>query len=206
MLSKVKTIIFDIGGVLVDLDFERCIESFRALGVEGAENLVSCYHPVEFFGELERGEIDTAEFYNRMREWSGMPTLSDDEICRAYRSLLVGIPVEKLRMIKSLRERGFQVLALSNINEVMLPPIFDFFKADSLEVNDYFDHLYLSFEMGVMKPNRRIYEMLIEESGIVPSESLFIDDGIHNIEAAREMGMQVYLATAREDFSHLFVQ
>lgn len=205
MLSRIKTIIFDIGGVLVDLDFERCIDAFRELGIEGAEQMVSCYHPAEFFGELERGEINTAEFCCRLRDMAGMPELSDEAICAAYRTLILGIPVEKLRMIKSLRDRGFQILALSNINEVMLPRIFEFFRADSLEATDYFDKMYLSFEMGVMKPSKKIYEMVIEGSNLDPKETLFIDDGVQNVEAAREMGMQIYLATAREDFLHLFV-
>lgn len=203
MLSNIKNIIFDIGGVLVDLDMERCLEAFNAIGFADAKNMVSCYHPNAFFGALERGEITTDEFCAEIRRESGLE-LSNEEICSAYRTLLVGIPVEKLRLMKSLRDRGFKVYALSNISELLMSRIIEFLESDSLTADDYFDQMFLSYQMGVMKPNPKIYEMLIEKSGVIPQQTLFIDDGEKNIAAAREFGLQVYLAEVKEDFTHLF--
>ncbi len=203
MLSKVKNIIFDIGGVLVDLDFDRCIKAFHEAGFTTAEEFVSCYHPADFFGALERGEISVAEFYDRIREVAGV-ALSDEQIHDAYNKLIISIPVAKLRLIERLRNEGYKIYALSNINPVLIDKIYDFFRADGYDAAHYFDKMYLSFEMGVMKPTPKIYEMLIEDSGIDPRESLFIDDGKHNIDAAREFGFQLYLAEEREDFSHIF--
>lgn len=203
MLSNIKSIIFDIGGVLVDLNFDRCIDSFNAIGFKDAKDMVSCYHPAAFFGEMERGEITTDQFLNEIRKASGQE-LSNDAIRSAYGSLLSGIPIDKLRLIKSLRDRGYKIYALSNISELLMVPISKYFEADSLTMDDYFDKMYLSYQMGVMKPNPKIYEMLIADSGITPSQTLFIDDGEKNIAAAREFGLQVYLAEAGEDFSHLF--
>ncbi|MFI3260004.1 MAG: HAD family phosphatase [Rikenellaceae bacterium] len=204
MLKGVKSVVFDIGGVLVDLDFDRCIESFRALGFEGAENLVSCYHPAAFFGELERGEITCEEFYDKIREVGNLPDLSDEQISDAYCSLLVGIPEYKMRLIGQLRKRGFKIYALSNINPVMIDRIRGMMAVDGLSHTDYFDHMFLSFEMGVMKPKREIYERMVESIGDDPSQILFIEDGVQNAEAAREFGINVYLAKANEDFRHIF--
>lgn len=204
MLSKIKNVIFDIGGVLVDLDMERCLDAFNAIGFADAKDMVSCYHPMAFFGAMERGEITTNEFCDEIRRTSGAD-LSNDQICSAYRELLVGIPIEKLRLMKSLRDRGIKVYALSNISELLMKRVFEFLESDSLSANDYFDEMFLSYKMGVMKPNSKIFEMLIEKSGVDPSETLFIDDGEKNIEAAREFGLQVYLAEAKEDFIHLFI-
>ncbi|MFI3247847.1 MAG: HAD family phosphatase [Rikenellaceae bacterium] len=203
MLSNIKCIIFDIGGVLVDLDLERCLESFRSIGFEDARNMVSCYHPASFFGSLERGEISIDEFCSQIRNASGV-AMTNEEIIAAYSSLLVGIPVEKLRLMKSLRDRGFRVYALSNISALLMMPIQKFLGADSLSADDYFDKMFLSYQMGVMKPDSKIYEMVIAELDVDPKQMLFIDDSKSNIAAAREFGIQVYLAEAREDFTHLF--
>ncbi|MFI3289776.1 MAG: HAD family phosphatase [Rikenellaceae bacterium] len=182
---------------------ERCLEAFAAIGYEDAKDMVSCYHPNAFFGALERGEISVDEFCCEIRKASGLE-LTNDEIAKAYGALLVGIPVEKLRMIKSLRDRGFKIYALSNISEILIEPVLRFMEADSLKVDDYFDHMFLSYQMGVMKPDPKIYEMLISQSGVDPAQTLFIDDAEKNIVAAREFGLQVYLAEAREDLNHLF--
>lgn len=204
MLKNVKCVIFDIGGVLVDLDLERCIASFRELGFKEAEKLVSCYHPADFFGELERGEISVEEFYDKIREMSGLMELSNESIRDAYLSLLVSIPIEKLRLIDSLKSRGFRIFALSNINPIMMSVINDLFRADGRSSDYYFEHMFLSYEMGVMKPSHEIYERVVSHIGVDPSQLFFIDDGVQNINIARELGFQVYLATAKEDFSHIF--
>ncbi len=203
MLSNIKNIIFDIGGVLVDLDLERCLESFKAIGFEDAKSMVSCYHPASFFGAMERGEITIDQFCDEIRKASGV-NMTNEQISAAYSSLLVEIPIEKLRLIKSLRDRGFKIYALSNISELLMNYVLKFFEADSLSADDYFDKMFLSYQMGVMKPDPKIYELLISQSGIDPSQTLFIDDAEKNITAAREFGLQVYLASAKEDFSHLF--
>ncbi len=203
MLSKIKNIVFDIGGVLVDLDLPRCLNAFGEIGFEGAKDLVSCYHPQDFFGALERGEITIHEFCSRIREISG-GDFTDDEICGAYTSLLVAIPIAKLRLMESLRKRGFRVYALSNMSPVMMKRVRELFEADGHVMEDYFDDMFISCEMGVMKPDPQIYDMLLGKTGAVPSETLFIDDGERNIAAGREKGLMVYLAKERENFAHLF--
>lgn len=197
----VDTIIFDLGGVMVDLNFERCLSEFRALGFNDAHKLVSCYHPQGIFGELERGEIAGSVLCDYIREMSGLSSLRDEQIYAAYQSLLVGIPDYKLEMLKGLKEEGYKICALSNMSEVMYSAVLKFF-GDYIE---YFDHMSLSYQMGVMKPDSEIYEMLIEKGGVTPSQSLFIDDGEANITAARAFGFNVYHAKAEEDFRFLFL-
>ncbi|MFI3333135.1 MAG: HAD family phosphatase [Rikenellaceae bacterium] len=203
MMSSIKNIIFDLGGVVIDLDRERCVESFTKIGFPEADTLIDFYHPAEFFNRLERGEINTAEVCDIIR--SSYPCkASNEEISQAYSDFLAGIPLFKLRMIESLRSRGFKIYALSNINEIVMPKVRQLFEADGKTMDDYFDKLYLSFEMKSLKPDAAIFEMLIEDSGIVPSETLYIDDSERNIEAGRAFGLQLYLASAHEDYSHLF--
>ncbi len=203
MLKNIKTIIFDLGGVMIQLNKQRCIDSFTAIGFPQAASLIDCYHPVEFFEAFERGETTIDELCERICAEAGhhIPT---EDIQRAYSDFLVTIPTYKLRMIDSLRERGYRILALSNINPLVMPKVYEMFRADGKEASDYFDKMYLSFEMKSIKPNPEIFHALIADSGIEPSEALFIDDGERNVVAGKEIGFNVYLADADEDYSHIF--
>ncbi len=204
MLSSIKNIIFDLGGVVIDLDRQCCVDSFTRIGFPQADNLISCYHPAEFFNQLERGQISLEEWCEIIRSQSDNKEMTNESICAAYGDILVEIPIYKLRLIESLRKRGFKVYALSNINPAVMGKIKKMFAADGKEMEEYFDKMYLSYEMKSLKPDPEIFEMLIKDSGIVPEETLYIDDSEHNIVAGKEFGLQVYLAEAFEDYSHLF--
>ncbi len=204
MMTSIKNIIFDLGGVVIDLDRARCVDSFTKIGFPEADSLIDMYHPADFFQSLERGEITVEELCDIIRHKAGDEKIQSEQICEAYSSFLVGIPQFKLRLIAALKAKGYKIYALSNINAVVMPRVREFFATDGRAMEDYFDKMYLSYEMGVLKPEPKIYEMLITDSGVVPSETLFIDDSTANIEAAREFGLNVYLAAAHEDYSHLF--
>lgn len=205
MTDTLKNIVFDLGGVLADLDIERCRASFRALGMEQIADLVNPYYPAEVFEKLERGDLTAHEACDEMRRISGRQEVTDEEIARAYQSFIAGIPIYKLRMLKRLRERGMKVYMLSNNNPLVMPYLIDrCFTADGHTVGDYFDKLYISYQMHQLKPSHAIFRMMIADSGIDPHETLFIDDGEKNVNAARELGFDVYMPEPREDFSHLF--
>ncbi len=203
MLTSIKNIIFDLGGVMVDLDKDRCIESFTQIGFAEAANLIDFYHPADFFNRLERGEINTNQLCDIIRDKAQCP-ISNEDICRAYSDFLVGIPLHKLRLLENLRNQGFKIYALSNINEIVMPKVYSFFEADDKNCDYYFDKMYLSFEMHSLKPDRKIFEKLISDSSMIPEETLFIDDSERNILMGKEVGFQVYMPAARENFDHLF--
>ncbi len=204
MLTHVKNIVFDIGGVLMNLDKDRCIEAFKAIGFAQAAELIDLYHPAEFFNKLERGQISGHECCDIIREKAGNTDITDEQIRDAYAAFLTGIPVEKLRLIKSLRDKGYNIYALSNINEILMPRVLECFAADGLVASDYFDYMYLSYEMKMLKPDREIFEELISHSGVVPAETLFLDDSQRNVEMGREVGFEVYMPAPCEDYSFLF--
>ncbi|MFI3324020.1 MAG: HAD family phosphatase [Rikenellaceae bacterium] len=205
MLTSIKNIIFDLGGVVIDLDRERCVDSFTRIGFPEANTLIDSYHPVEFFNSLERGTLSVEEVCDKIREIAGKP-ITNSQICEAYSDFLVEIPVYKLRMIEALRQRGFKLMILSNTNPIVFAKVLELFAADGKKMEDYFDaeNMYLSYQMGCLKPEDEIYEKLLADSGVVPAETLFIDDSDRNIEVGAAHGLQVYLAAAHEDFSHIF--
>mgnify|MGYP001519751911 FL=1 len=107
-MNTIKTVVFDLGGVLVDLDIDRCTGAFRSLGMDAVADLINPYYPAEMIGRLEHGVISFHEACDEMRRLSGTPEVTDAQIAWAYGQFLVRIPVAKLRQIDALRERGIR--------------------------------------------------------------------------------------------------
>lgn len=147
MLQGIENIVFDLGGVMIDLDRARCVEEFHKIGFTEIDDLIDSYHPKGFLGRLERGDVTNDDFYDYVRRSAGRD-IADDEIRRAFTSFLAGIPRYKLQMVRTQRERGFRTYALSNINDVVFPFVRDvLFTQEGLQLDDYFEKAYLSYEM-----------------------------------------------------------
>ena len=202
-MEQIENVVFDLGGVLVDLDIERCRTAFRRLGMDAVAEIIQPYYPAEMIGLLEHGLISFHEACDRMRQLAGTPSVTDEEIAGAYGAFLVGIPVEKLRQIDRLRERGIRTYVLSNNNPSSMRFIRAMFTADGKRMEDYFDGIYLSYEMRELKPSEAIFRKMIADSGMDPERTLYIDDGQKNVDAAQALGFAVYKPAPGEDFGHL---
>lgn len=203
-LTPIRNIVFDLGGVLADLDPERCKAAFRNLGMPRAAEWIDPCHPSDLFARMERGDLSAAETCDELRRITGRREVSDEAIAAAYRSLIVGIPRYKLRMVKALREAGYSTYLLSNNNPIAMSYLAErLFTADGLTINDYFVRLYLSYEMHELKPSPAIFRQMLDDSNMEPAETLFIDDGERNIATARALGFRSYQPAPREDFRHL---
>lgn len=201
--SEIKTLIFDFGGVLIDLDKERSIENFKKLGVEGIDELLSFWCQKGFFLLFEEGKISTREFLDEIKKMSTR-NISDEDIKTAFFSFLVDLPRYKLELIARLRPH-YQIFLLSNINELIYNYCLEkYFHAYHTKIENYFDKIYLSFQMNVCKPKKEIYQQLIQDSGIIPEETLFLEDGSENVAVAQSMGINTFLALPQEDFTPLF--
>lgn len=204
MMENIRNVVFDLGGVLVDLDIERCKAAFVRLGMSRVADLIDPYHPAAMIGRLEKGEIDFHEACDEMRRLTGRSEVTDEEIADAYGAFLTGVPVAKLRLIDGLRSRGMRTYVLSNNNPTSMRFIRRMFSADGRTMEEYFDAIYLSYEMHLLKPSEEIFRRMIALSGMQPEETLFIDDSERNVNAARALGFAVYRPAPDEDFSHLF--
>lgn len=186
----ITTLIFDLGGVLVDLDWDRCVNNFKKIGVSVMENLISTTLQKGFILDYELGLISDDDFRNEVRKYSERK-LTDDEINEAWTSLLVGIPDEKLQLLLDLR-KNYKILMLSNTNALSYGFCRDvLFKSKGLTVDDYFDTCYLSYEMHVCKPEPAIFEALLKDAELRAEECFFFDDGSKNVEVAKQMGFNV---------------
>lgn len=203
-MKGIKNLIFDFGGVLIDLDRERCIRNFRQIGVENVESLLNVYGQQGLFREHEKGMIDDATFRQGVRDLAQLPQLTDAAIDEAWNSFLVGIPTYKLEALLELR-KDYMVYLLSNTNSIH----WEWSKANafpmkSFRVEDYFEKIYLSYEMKMVKPDACIFEKVLSDAGIAAEETLFLDDSAENCAAARQLHIQTYTPKAHEDWRHLF--
>ena len=194
MKSKgIKNLLIDLGGVLINLDRERCIENFKKIGFQNIEEKF-CTHQLDgIFLQQEKGLITPAEFRDGIREMMGK-MVSDKQIDAAWNSFLVDIPTYKLDLLLKLREK-YVVYLLSNTNA---------FPYRTFKVEDYFEKTYLSYEMKMAKPEPEIFKAVTEDAGIDPKETFFIDDSEINCKVAQELGISTYTPKAGEDWSHLF--
>ena len=201
--DRIDTLIFDFGGVLLDLDPDKCRKSFHALGIHQIEEFIDRYRPKGLFYECECGNIGQETFIRELQKLAPEP-VSRRELIDAYTSFLIDLPVYKLTALRQLRQQH-NVYLLSNVNELCFNFCSSmFFTQEGLQVSDYFDRLYLSYRMRICKPAPEIFRMMLEDSGLDPARTLFIDDSRNNTDMADSFGINTYLALPEEDFRPLF--
>ncbi|NPA35572.1 MAG: HAD family phosphatase [Chlorobi bacterium] len=191
-LSSIETIIFDLGGVVVDIDLQRSINAFKRLGISNPERFIRHGVHNDIFLKLETGAISDSEFYEGIRELAGR-NLSDDAIRLAWCAMFTSLPNRRVKIIENLRMR-YKVLLLSNTNSIHLSR-FDAMAEGYGSLSHLFDNVYYSFRLHDNKPNLSIFKRVIEMEKIIPEKTLFLDDAKKNIEAARKTGMHTMLIT-----------
>lgn len=187
-MAEIKNILFDLGGVIIDIDRMRAVRSLERLGMADAGSYLGDYGQKGPFAELEGGLIDAGEFHRDVRAIIGDESITDGQIDRAFNAFLVGVPAERLRWLRELRQR-YGIYLLSNTNEVMWAErIPSFFRAEGRCMADYFDGMVTSFEARSMKPSAEIFRYTEKQLGIRPEQTMFLDDSAANVEAARALG------------------
>ena len=161
-MEGIKNLIIDLGGVLINLTRNRCIEAFENLGVENIrEQITNNYQHKDLFERLELGTISVEQFRDDIRALSGKP-LTDEQIDTAWIAMLGDVPENKLRLLLELRER-YNTMLLSNTNELHWKWSEDtYFSYQGLCAQDFFHKIYLSYELHMLKPNADIFEYVVE--------------------------------------------
>lgn len=187
---NVKNIIFDLGGVVIDLNRLEAVRRLEALGIPNVGEMLDEYEQRWPFLALETGEMTVAQLMDVLRPMCH-EGVNDTDIQDAFEAFLVKLPVERLRIIRRVREAGFKVFVLSNTNPIMYNHwIAQHFRADGLSVNDYFDGIVASFEEGTCKPDPNIFLRVTERYGLDPAETLMLDDSAKNCAAAESVGIR----------------
>lgn len=196
---------FDLGGVIMDIDRSRAVRAFAELGMADADSFFDPYLQRGYFLQLEQGLISPEEFRSSVRPLFGRP-VSDEEIDRGLDRFLIGIPDERLRRLKALRRAGYGVYLLSNTNPIMWNGfILNEFRKLGGDISDYFDGVQTSFSAKICKPDPRIFRLAAEKFGITPESTTFFDDGPANCRAALQLGFKAELVNEHNNFMKLTV-
>ena len=203
MDKNIKNIVFDLGGVLVDLDFKSAINGLQKAGFANVKEQLQAFDREGIFQKFELGEMTAEEFRSAIRENSTV-TLTDEEVDALWNLMLLEIPREKLELILDLRGK-YMVYLLSNTNSIH----WDYVCKNAVNyrgfrVSDYFEKTFLSFEMHLAKPDKAIFEKMLEDANLLAEETLFIDDSEANCKAAAEVGIHAHHYHIGDDLSKIF--
>ncbi len=200
--THIKTIIFDFGGVIVTLDHPKAVEKFGLLGLDNAPQRLNPYTQGGIFGQLELGRISADEFVDELSLLCHRQ-LSFDQCLDAWLGYRKELPERNLNALMRLRQEGYRLVLLSNTNPFMMHWASSTdFDGQGHPVEHYFDSVYLSYQMGVMKPDPRFFQMVLDKEQILPRETLFLDDGPRNVEVASRLGIRTMCPENGKDWTH----
>ncbi|MDQ6755938.1 MAG: HAD family phosphatase [Bacteroidota bacterium] len=189
-MQNIKAIIFDFGGVIFNIDYGKTSKAFQELGVMHFDDMYSQKRANPLFQHLEEGKINEEEFYNEFKK-STNSKLNNQQIEKAWNAMLLSFNNEALNTLQAIRSK-YKLYLLSNTNIIHLKAFTKIYKEQIGKdfLQSYFENTYYSHEMGYRKPDKEAYEIVLKENNLNPSQTLFIDDSIQNIEGAKATGLQ----------------
>jgi FMN phosphatase YigB (HAD superfamily) len=192
--KNIRHIILDFGGVIIDIDYKRTEQAFIDLGIADFGERYSQLQQTTLFNDLETGKIDRHVFIKALKDMAGKD-LSDHQIVDAWNAMLLDIPLRRLQILQQL-QLHFDLFLLSNTNEIHEEAFNKTLKSqcgfNSMAV--FFDKVYYSHHVGLRKPDKEIFQLIIDQTGINPEKTLFVDDSPQHIETAKTLGIQtIYL-------------
>ena len=184
----IKAIIFDLGGVLITLDKERCIRAFKEeAGFGRIEEFLDTSHQRGMIGDLEAGRIDEATFFAECKKHC-RPGTTDADIRRCFHSLLNPIEPGTIALLRRLSERH-ELYILTNNSSVTMEKTYEDAWNAGFDLQKAFRRIFVSQDLRMLKPSQEIFAHVIREIGLPPEEMLYVDDSPRNVEAARMAGM-----------------
>lgn len=189
-MFEIKNIIFDLGGVIINLDYNRTRESFIKLGVKDFDAIYSKAQQSGFFDEFDKGTLSPDEFRHEIRKHISHK-VTDAEIDTAWDAMLLDIPKEKLDLLRALKGK-YRTFLLSNTNKIHVRN-FSGYMLQTFGTPDftpYFEKWYFSCNIGMRKPDAEVFDFVLRENNLEASETLFVDDSVQHIEGAQKVGLQ----------------
>jgi glucose-1-phosphatase len=190
-MRNIKNIIFDLGGVILNIDFKKTNDAFHLLGLEDFGKHINQFHITDLFLNYETGQIDDIQFIDSVAKLNDKP-MAKDKIVEAWNALLLDFPAERINLLKKIKSQ-YRTFLLSNTNSIHLQ---EFQKRlhneQGVYLEDLFEKAYYSHVVKLRKPNSEIFNLVLKENKLEPSETLFIDDTASNLAEAEKLGIQIY--------------
>jgi len=190
-MEGIKNIIFDLGGVIINLENKRTEDAFVAMGVKNFREYFGHGHAASFFREYETGEISDDAFVQSLKKLAGL-TVPDEKVIQGWNALLLDFPPERIHLLKELRKH-YRLFLFSNTNALHLEALqktyhLTFGPEEGLD--DLFERAYYSHLLRLRKPDVASYQHIIKENNLAPGETLFVDDALINVEGAEKAGLK----------------
>lgn len=187
--KKIKNIIFDLGGVILNIDYHLTINAFKALGLENFDTLFNQAKQVGVFDLLDKGLITPQGFRDEIRQITAS-NLTDEQINSAWNAMLLDFPPLRLELLRKVKS-SYKIFLLSNTNAIHLEfynqILHKTFGVDNLSV--FFNREYYSHLIHMRKPDAEVFELILNENNLRPEETLFIDDSEQHVEGAKKLGI-----------------
>ena len=203
LTPQIKNIIFDLGGVIINIDYNKTINAFIKLGMSNFNDVFSQAAQNKTFDKLDKGEISNQEFYAKIKALFQKP-ISELEIEMAWNAMLLDIPPQRIALLKELKKK-YKLFLLSNTNDIHFP-VFQtqLKKQEGLFLEDLFNQTYYSHKIGMRKPDKKAFQLILNENNILAEETLFIDDSEQHIVEAKKLGIKT-LHLVNNDICNLLV-
>ena len=203
-MLKIKNIVFDLGGVIMNLDVSKTIKEFESIGITNIVNNTGHHYKDAIFYDLETGKVTEFEFIEKLKSLSSLNP-STNEIRKAWNAMIFDIPRSRIDILLHLK-KDYKIYLLSNTNSIhqkkFLTEVYD---GSNLSFNELFVKAYYSHEIGLRKPHEEVFEFVIKDSNLDPTETLFIDDSIQNINAAKNLDIQTFHIQEGHLFEDIFI-
>ncbi|MGB0932722.1 MAG: HAD family hydrolase [Lishizhenia sp.] len=195
---KVQNIIFDLGGVILNIDYHKTINAFKNLGDQEFDSLFTQANQTDLFDKYEKGLCSSQFFINGLLDYLPAGT-SANAIVKAWNAMLLDLPQERIVKLLDLKDK-YRTFLLSNTNDIHLDAFHSIIKKEnSLDsLASLFEKVYYSCEMKMRKPDPEIFLTVCKENNLEPKDTLFIDDSIQHVEGAKKAGLQAYHLTNGE--------
>jgi len=200
---SINAIIFDFGGVILNIDYKKVVEEFAKLGIDNFDSFYSQHEQQNLFDEFEMGFISPTIFRKRLNKIFNKQ-ITDNELDYAWNSILIDLPESRIKLLEKVKN-NYKIFLLSNTNKIH----YDSYIKQLIEIgyddfNQIFEKAYFSFRMGLKKPDIKIFEQVFKEQNLEIDKTLFIDDSQQHIESAKNLGLQTYLLKKEENITMLF--
>ncbi len=190
-LSEIKNLIFDLGGVIVDVDVDLFNKSFQDFGFTNFSDIYAQIKQTSLFELFETGKIPAQSFRNELRKFKN--NVSDSQIDTAWNSVIVKIPEQNIDLLLNLR-KNYRTFVLSNTNIIHMDYLISNLinKSGYNPLDEMFEQIYLSYEIGLRKPDTECFQYVLDNAGLKAGETIFFDDLIENVNGARNVGIFGY--------------
>lgn len=187
-MRNIKNIIFDYGGVIINIDYQLTTDAFKNLGIVDFVKKMNKVNGYNFLDKFDIGEISSDTFRSEVRKILPVP-ISDKEIDNAWGKMLLDIPSENLEVLSNLKNK-YRLFLLSNTNEIHINAIELYLQKihGFSSINIFFEKVYYSHLIGMRKPDLNIFQLIINENKLIPLETLYLDDTMEHVEAAKKAG------------------